>query len=294
MMISVRRPAVRALTAAVATALVSIANVAFAQHYDVFVTGNGTNLVVGGFDDGLGTAFVPAGQLRVFEGEVTGNLTANMTYESEAPGDPGFRASNQTFLNNPATMTPDNVYTALAASTNLNFSFLPFTIGANSRNLFFWDGLGAVDFAPVGSSIVVGLTKPGVGGYTESIDGSDNAVIAGNTIQTTTGVGAVHTHLFASIDDGGGAPDQGFYLFSLQLEMAGYSSSDSLYFVYGALDPFDIQNGQTLMDFEAAHGDAATWVQDNLVAPVPEPSTYALIGGLAMVGIPLVRRLRRR
>lgn len=292
MISSVRRPTC-VLSVAAAIAMVGFANVVVAQHYDVFVTGSGTDLVVGGYDDDLGTAVVPPGQLRVFEGEVVGAIGGGIPYESEAPGEPGFRASNQTFLDSPSTMDPNGVYTALAASTPLTFNFLPFTIGSNSRNLFFWDGLGSVDFAPVGASVVLGLTKPGGGGWTESIDGSSSSVIAGNTIQTTTSTGVVHTHLFTSIGDGGDAPAQGFYLFSLELEMTGYSPSESLYFVYGALDPLSMQYGQSLVDFEESHELAATWVQDNLVAPVPEPSTYALMG-LAAAAIPLVRRFRAR
>lgn len=284
-----RRSASMVLTAAVTMMLASGANLGFAQHFDVFVTSNGpgTQLVIGGYDDGLGTAIVPVDQMRVFEGEVVG--TGAAPYESGAPGEPGFRAGNQTFLNS-GSMTPANVYTALAASTNLTFNFQPITIGVDSRNLFFWDGVGAVDFAPIASSYGLDLTRPGGGGWTVGIDGSTNSVVAGNTIQTTSSVGVVHNHLYTSIDNLGGAPDQGFYLYSLQFEMAGYSASDSIYFVYGALDPSLLTPAQ-LADFEIAHAGAATWVQDNLV-PVPEPSTYALLA-LGAAAIPLVR-LRRR
>ncbi len=45
---------------------------------------------------------------------------------------------------------------------------------------------------------------------------------------------------------------------------------------------------------ECVHEASATWVQDDLVAPVPEPSTYALMGGLAAIAFPVVRRFRRR
>lgn len=279
------------LTAAVTVTLAGVPNRGVAQHFDVFVTSQAGELIIGGYDDGTGTAYVPVDQMRVFEGEVIGNNPL-APYESESPGEPGFRASSQVALNNPLLTTPSGTYTALTALTPMTFSFLPFTIGANSRNLFFWDGVGAVDFAPISANYGLDLMKAGGGGWTVGIDGSTNIVVAGNTIQTTSALGAVHTHLFASIDNLGAAPDQGFYLYSLQLEMTGFTTSDSLYYVYGALDPASLTPLE-LAAFETAHGEAATWVQDNLVAPVPEPSTYALMG-LAAIAFPLVRRFRRR
>jgi hypothetical protein len=66
--------------------------------------------------------------------------------------------------------------------------------------------------------------------------------------------------------------------------MTGLQSSDSLYFVVGALDPATLTPEQ-FADFETAHGLAEVWVENNLAA-VPEPASFAIIGlGLAgMVG----------
>ena len=269
--------------------------ITLAGGFDVFVTSNGpgTKLVIGGYDDDDGTATVPEGQLRVFESEVVG--TGTTPYETEAPGDPGFRASTQTLLDNPARTDPAGVYTALAPSTPLTFTFQPLMIGTDSRNLFFWDGDGAVAFAPVVSDVVLGLTLPGGSGWTASIDGSSNGVIAGNTIQVTssgTAAGSVHTHLYASIARAGGAPDQGFYLFSLELAMTGYISSDPLYFVYGALDPDNLApQFDDLEAFEEAHEAAVAWVEVNVV---PEPSSLLLAGCgvVAAAGVGLRRRWR--
>lgn len=261
-------------------------------HYDTFVTstGPGSKLLIGGYDDDALSATVPAGQLRVFGGEVIGSGTT-LPFESEAPGDPGFRAGDQTFLSGTAT-TPSGVYTALAGGTPLTFTFQPITVGAATRNLFFWDGSGAVNFAPVGGNVVLGLTKPGGSGWTTSISGTASGVQSGNTIQNTGSGGTVHTHLFASIAKDGAAPDQGFYLYALQLGMTGYTSSDPVYYVFGALDPGALApQFADLTAFETAHGQAEAWVETNIVN-VPEPATWLSAAAVIAAGAAFRRRPR--
>jgi hypothetical protein len=278
-------------------ALVSVTNVVHGEvFFDVFVTstGTGSQLVIGGYDDGLSTGVVPEGQMRVFKAEVSGDISGPNPYKTVGVGHPAFQALRQSRLNS-SEVTPANVYTQLTPNTPLAFSFLPITIGASSRNLFFWNGTGVVDFSPVGSDVTLSLIKGGTEPWTESINGGSNSVITGNTIATTSSVGQVHTHLITEIGDNGGVPAQGFYLFSLQLQMTGYAPSESLYFVYGALDYADIQNEQTLLEFRAANTLAGGWVHDNLVV-VPEPSAAALLG-LATAAHPLLcwfRSLRAR
>lgn len=261
-------------------------------HYDTFVTstGTGSKLLIGGYDDDALTATVPAEQMLVFGGEVVGSGTT-LPFESEAPGEPGFRAGDQAFLNGSA-MTPSGVYTALANGRPLTFTFQPITIGATTRNLFFWNGSGSVSFGPVGGDVVLGLTKPGGTGWTVSISGTASGVQSGNTIQNTGTGGAVHTHLFASIAKDGAAPDQGFYLYALQLGMTGYTSSDPVYYVVGALDPLALApQFADLEAFETAHGLAESWVDSN-IAYVPEPATWLAAAVFAAAGV--ATRLRRR
>lgn len=279
------------VTLALALAATTVAHAA-PVHYDTFVTstGSGSKLLIGGYDDGALTANVPTGQMRVFGGEVVGSGTT-APFESEAPGEPGFRAGDQAFLSGTA-MTPAGVYTALAGATPLTFTFQPITIAATTRNLFFWNGAGEVSFAPVGGNVVLGLTKPGGGGWTRSISGTSSGVQSGSTIQTTGAGGTVHTHLFASIAKDGAAPDQGFYLYALQLGMTGYTSSDPVYYVVGALDPDALApQFADLEAFETAHGLAESWVDSN-IAFVPEPATWLAAAVFAAAG--MATRLRRR
>jgi NOL1/NOP2/fmu family ribosome biogenesis protein len=266
------------LLACVACTTIALADEA---HYDVFVTGSAGRLVIGGYDDAATTAIVPADQLRVFGGEVVPSGTSG-PYESASPGEPGFRAATQSFLNNAALTTPAGVFSALPAATPLTFSFLPISIGADTRNLFYWSGTGAVAFAPAAADVALDLTKQGGGGWTAGITGASAGVIPGNTIQVTSSggsAGAVHTHLFASIGKAGSAPDQGFYLYSLGLQMSGMTDADPLYFVFGAVDPAAL-TPQEFADFETAHGSAELWVENNLAA-VPEPAALPLMAGLA-------------
>jgi len=261
-------------------------------HYDVFVTGSAGSLVIGGYDDAATKAIVPADQLRVFGGEVVPSGTSG-PYESASPGEPGFRAATQSFLDNPALTTPAGVFSALPAATPLTFSFLPISISGTTRNLFYWSGTGAVAFAPAATDVSLDLTKQGGGGWTAGITGTSAGVVAGNTIQVTSSgasAGTVHTHLFASIAKAGSTPDQGFYLYSLGLQLTGLSDSEPLYFVYGALDP-NALTPQELIDFEAAHGTAEVWVENNLAA-VPEPAALPLAAALAAT-VALGRRPRR-
>jgi hypothetical protein len=252
-------------------------------HYDVLVTSQGGKLVIGGYDDGLNAAIAP---LNVFGGESLGLGTLD-PYLSD--GEPGFRAVSQAFLNDPAKTDPAGVYTALSGTTNLTFTFQPITIGATTRNLFFWDGVGGVDFSPLTAGYALSLQKSGFGGWTRTITGTSAGVVTGATIQETGADGAVHQHLVTEIADNGAGPATGFYLFSLQFQMNGFTPSDNAYFVFGA---YDAENPPDLVAFEAAHGAAELWVENNLVA-VPEPSSVAL-AGLGVAGALAAGWRRRR
>jgi hypothetical protein len=244
-----------------------------AVHYDVLVTSLSGTLVTGGYVDADNSAIAP---LRVFGGESLG-FGPDDPYQSDE--EPGFRAPDQTFLSG-TSMNPSGVYTALPGSTALTFTFQPITIGANTRNLLFWDGTGEVSFGPLTAADSLSLVRSGFGGWTRTIPGTSAGVVSGAAIDTTAANGTIHRHLTTEIASGGAGPATGFYLFALQFQMTGLAASADAYFIYGA---YDVENPPELEEFEEAHEAAMLWVENNLVA-VPEPSTAAL-AGLGAAGV---------
>jgi hypothetical protein len=236
-------------------------------HYDVLLTSGSGAVITGGYDDATNDGIAP---LRVFSGEVVGSGTVG-PYESS--GEPGFRAPAQGFLNS-AAMTPSNAYSALPGNTNLFFTLMPMTIAGNSRNLFYWNGVGSVSFAPLSSTYQLNL----IGDFgTATITGSSNVPTSDFLLKQTSSDGSLepgHPHLTTQIADSGAAPSQGFYLFALQFSMDGLSSSAPAYFVYGSYDADSLPD---FTIFDAAHAEAEAWVENNLVA-VPEPSSVVLAG----------------
>lgn len=251
-------------------------------HYDVLVTSLSGTLVTGGYKHADLSAFAP---LRVFSGESLGVGPAD-PYESAE--EPGFEASSQAYLDGSA-MSPSGVYTALPATRALSFAFQPITIGSATRNLFFWNGTGAVNFSTLTGTDSLALIRSGFGGWTRTITGTSAGVVTGATIETTDASGEVHKHLTTRIASGGAGPATGFYLFALQFQMSGLAPSTDAYFVYGA---YDTENPPDLVTFEATHELAVNWVQDNLVA-VPEPTTW-LLAACSVATFAAARRLRRR
>ena len=255
--------------------------VAAEVHYDVLVTSLSGTLVTGGFNHGDLSAFAP---LRVFKGESLGVGPADPYQSSE---EPGFEASSQTYLDGPA-MTPAGLYAALSGSTALTYTFQPITIGASTRNLFFWDGTGAVNFSPLTGAQSLSLIRSGFGGWTRTITGTSAGVVNGATIDTTDAAGEIHKHLTTEIASGGAGPATGFYLFALQFQMSGFAPSADSYFVYGA---YDTENPPDLVAFDVAHDAAYGWVETTFIA-VPEPASLALAAGGAVLAVGFLRRRR--
>ncbi len=233
-----------------------------AAHEDVMPYAAGGKIVTGGHDDVLGTDNITQ---HVFGYDFGEDPMFPYTI-----GDPGF--NNGTF----------------AIGVYPNDGLLPanFTLGIDVlTNLQYWDGTGAVSFAPAVAGIDLAITR----GSTVHISGSG---LSGTvpTIGSTGVAGRLHVHVTSDLNAADGtnpnppnAPD-GVYLIGLDLKLpgSGLANSDPIYFVYN--------NGVG----EATHDEAIDWVRNNLV--VPEPSSWAIlaIGAVAFAATARRARSRRR
>lgn len=266
--------------------IIASAAVATADGVDILFLSNGSQLITGGFDDGAG-AVTTEGPLRVYEFQVeTNSFTPSGPFTSD---DPGLQSVQQGEL---------STFQALPNAAELSFDALPISIGSNASTLFYWDGSGAVDFQPaVGSTLRLDLGSPTSGSAPLTLDGSQT------TAQTGFGVANVdagdpepiHLHLETAIGTGGGNPELGIYLVSLEFALSGLDSAEPVYLLYATIDDdFELADLEAM---EESHELAVAWVEANLLSStnaVPEPGTLLLaVFGIALAGGVVVRRRRR-
>lgn len=169
---------------------------------------------------------------------------------------------------NPGFQTQDGA--TLVPNSLLSFAGLG-TLG-------FWNG-SAWGTAPVGVTVSIedalqagdeSLTKWTASGVTRGVtpDGATSYVdqVAAN--------GTLHSHLAMSVTPGAAA---GAYAIQLQLTHDAYASSDPFYLVFN----------------RGLSGDAFEASVEAFAAPVPEPSTYALLLA-GLVGVAAVARRRQQ
>ena len=174
----------------------------------------------------------------------------------------------------------DSLYSSafqfLPANTAVHFAFDAFNASGTLTNLAYWDGTGEVNFAPVSNGATLSIEQTTIDGSPLDVDGFD--------IATTSSGGGIHAHPYHKLENGGTAPDQGVYLWCMEISMPGMNTSDP-YFV--VMNTYDIS--------AAAVDTAEAWVAGNanvlLATDVPEPSCWLLLCS-ACLGIVGLRRKR--
>jgi hypothetical protein len=226
-----------------------------AQHFDILAARDANNRIVTGSADFDGGVFTVGP--RVFAADFNTLVT----------DEPGYNAASN----------PTGGF-ALPGNTPLSFDFKAMTIGAATSNLMYWDGVGAVNFAPVSVGQTLSLIKTVDGGASATVSGTAFDV-AGYEIQTSSASGVIHRHLDFQL--GGTATPNGIYLVAQQFRMTGLQNSDSFYIVFNS--------GMA----EAIHDNAVDWVNINFV-PVPEPAGVMIVAAFAALGMRRIARLRRK
>jgi hypothetical protein len=250
-----------------------------AQHSDIFLASVGGQVAVGGAND-LGTVDENYDlTTRLFEGLMVPDFPPfdPADYGRDEPGVVALPAGHLGF---PAGAS------ALPTNAAVSVSFPTFTVAGNVDSLFYWDGVGSVDFEPAS------IAQPGV---SFSLDN--------DPIGNTSDDGDLHVHPAFQIDNGGaGVPDDGVYLVAPIASVVGLDDSERFYMVWlvDALITDDeaaeeVEEAIEAGTFEALGKNfeyfehAAEYVQSNLI--VPEPVSGAIIA-IAM-GV-IVGRWRER
>lgn len=234
-----------------------------AQHADVVPYGLNGQIVTGSHNDFTGEDVI---EQRVFGYDFGEDLG-----DPYIIGDPGF--NNGGFA---AGVFPNDGLLP-------TFSTLAFDV---VTQLFYWDGTGAVNFAPAPVDVLLGLRR---GSNTGFVDGAGNQTGTWPTIQGTGAAGRVHEHLESQLlfTDGANpaAPNapNGIYYIGMQLKLTPtvnsngtLTNSDPIYIVYN--------NGLS----EEVHDAAIGYIETNVV---PEPGTWTM---LALGGVAGLWSIRRR
>ncbi|BBO32720.1 hypothetical protein [Lacipirellula parvula] len=185
---------------------------------------------------------------------------------------------------------------ALPPGAAVTGSITTFTVNGASDSLFYWNGVGAVDFQPISAA------QPGV-----------TFAFSPAAFGATGPNGALDDHPIYQINHPTGTPADGVYLVAPTIGVAGLSDSrpfymaflvdalitgeDELELVEAALEGLEEEatpdaladfGGGVAKDF-AYYETSVAWIEGNLV--VPEPATASL-GALSFLALLATRRKR--
>lgn len=278
---------VGALAFAAMTALPAAAALA---HSDALLVNVGGQVVVGTAEDIDGPDEAFGLDVGVFESILRAGFAppAPADYEGDEPGFFGLHGVND------AGDLASLGASALPAGASASGSLAPFTVNGNVDSLFYWDGVGNVDFQQISiaQSGVTFAFKPAAFG-------------------STGANGDLDDHPIYQINAAASTPADGVYLIAPQISVVGLTTSEPFYmaFLVDALieDEDDLELveaalegleagttpgavtdfGGVTKDF-AFYEESVEWIESNLV--VPEPTA----GSLAVVGIAAAVAARRR
>lgn len=280
--------------ALVAAALLALPASLALAHSDALLANVGGKVTLGTAEeiDGVGESFALGAS--IFEAILRGGFSPppQADYEGDEPGFFSLHGVNDAVALATLGASP------LPGSAQVTANVAPFAVNGAVDTLFYWNGVGAVDFQPISiaqPSVTFGF-KPAAFGLT----GAN---------------GELDDHPIYQINHAAGTPSDGVYLAAPTIGVAGLTTSEPFYMAFlvdsliqteddlerveAALEQLeegltvdavaDFGGGVT-KDF-AFYEESVEWVESNLV--VPEPGAMAL-GLLGLCGLGGVTRRSRR
>lgn len=189
------------------TLLILTVATAQAQHSDVLITNVAGKVTIGAASDAGGPHESFDLETKVFETVFTPGFSPVDAKDYEA-AEPGFESLHAT--SNAAELLALGA-AALPANSEVSIAPSNFQLGGNSAELFYWNGIGSVQFEPAPADISFSLAP---------------------TIFATTGSqGDMHSHPIFQLDAATGVPADGVYLAAPVVDVAGLATSDPFYVV---------------------------------------------------------------
>jgi hypothetical protein len=253
-------------------------------HSDALLVNVGGQVVVGTAEDIDGPNEAYALNATLFESILRAGFAppTPADYEGDEPGFFGLHGVND--ASDLAALGAGALPAGAAVSGNLT----PLTVNGQVDSLFYWNGVGAVDFKPIL------IAQPGV-----------TFAFQPAAFGATGANGDVDDHPIYQINAAAGTPADGVYLIAPQIGVAGLTASqpfymaflvdaliedeDDLELVEAALEGFEEDAPDALVDFGggvtkdfAFYEEGVEWIESNLVVPEPASCVLAVAGFAAV------------